>query len=96
MLFLLAMLILAATCALPVMYAWHGEAAANRRTMTGDDKEATDPRPPQPESLEGVLVAQLAADEISRRQYQRAMAKLAARDDERRPLSVPPEQGPAV
>ena len=35
-----------------------------------------------PESLEGVLVAQLAAGEINRRQYHRAMEQAAARDDE--------------
>lgn len=49
-----------------------------------------------PESLEGVLVAQLAADEITRHQYMRAMEQLAARDDERHPLSVPPEVGGAA
>jgi len=48
-----------------------------------------------PESLEGVLVAQLARGQISRRQYLRAMELLAARDDERHPLAVPPETGPA-
>lgn len=47
----------------------------------------------QPESLEGVLVAQLSAAEINRHQYVRAMEQLAARDDERHPLSVPPEIG---
>jgi hypothetical protein len=53
------------------------------------------PRPGRPESLEGVLVAKLMADEISRIQYLHAMAGLAARDDERHPLAVPPEIGPA-
>ncbi|WP_412750462.1 hypothetical protein [Krasilnikovia sp. M28-CT-15] len=46
---------------------------------------------PSPESLEGVLVAQLRAGEITRRQYLRAMALLAARDDERHPLAPPPD-----
>ena len=49
--------------------------------------------PGAPRSLEGVLVAQLAGGEISRSQYARAMAQLAARDEERHPLSVPPEVG---
>jgi hypothetical protein len=48
------------------------------------------------ESLEGVLVTQLAAAEISRRQYLHAMECLAARDEKRRPLAVPDEAGPAT
>jgi Na+-transporting methylmalonyl-CoA/oxaloacetate decarboxylase gamma subunit len=43
----------------------------------------------RPETLEGVMVAQLSAGEISRRQYLRAMERIAARDDERHPLTVP-------
>jgi hypothetical protein len=42
------------------------------------------------DSLEGALVAQLGAGEITRPQYLRAMERLAARDDERNPLVVPP------
>jgi len=49
-----------------------------------------------PESLEGVLVGQLAAAVISRRQYVRAMERLAARDDKRNPVVVPPETGSAA
>jgi hypothetical protein len=41
-------------------------------------------------SLEGALVRQVRAGEISRRQYGRAMERIAARDDERDPLAVPP------
>ncbi|MEV4536679.1 hypothetical protein AB0J82_23115 [Asanoa sp. NPDC049518] len=44
-----------------------------------------------PETLEGALVAQLATSEITQRQYIRAMESLAARDEVRRPLTVPPE-----
>jgi hypothetical protein len=47
------------------------------------------------ESLEGVLVAQLMAGEITRGQYQRAVEGLAARDEDRHPLALPPEIGPA-
>lgn len=49
----------------------------------------------RPESLEGVLTAQLAAGAITCGQYVKAMEGLAARDDERHPLAVPPEIGPA-
>jgi hypothetical protein len=42
-----------------------------------------------PESLEGVLVAQMTTGEITRRQYLRAMAELAERDAKRHPMSVP-------
>lgn len=41
-------------------------------------------------SLEGALTGQLLAGEISATQYRYALARLAARDDERHPLSVPP------
>ncbi|MEV4640033.1 hypothetical protein AB0J80_22055 [Actinoplanes sp. NPDC049548] len=50
----------------------------------------------EPETLEGALVAQLATGDITRRQYVRAMEILAARDDERHPLAVPPDTGPAA
>ena len=49
-----------------------------------------------PESLEGVLVEQLTAAVISRRQYIRAMERLAARDEKRNPVVVPPETGSAA
>jgi hypothetical protein len=42
-----------------------------------------------PQSLEGVLCAQLMDGEITQMQYVRSMAGLAARDDERHPLTVP-------
>jgi hypothetical protein len=41
-------------------------------------------------SLEGALACQLLAGEIDPGQYQRALARLAARDHERHPLSAPP------
>jgi hypothetical protein len=63
-------------------------------------EESADPvpaprRPAPPESLEGALVAQLTAGDIARRQYLHAMERLAARDDERHPLTVPPKAGSA-
>ncbi|GLX99830.1 MULTISPECIES: hypothetical protein [Actinoplanes] len=42
-----------------------------------------------PESLEGVLCAQLIEGEITRGQYRRSMAGIAARDEVRHPLVVP-------
>ncbi|MFG1604695.1 hypothetical protein [Actinoplanes sp. NPDC049265] len=45
--------------------------------------------PSAPGSLEGVLAAQLADGEITRGQYRRAMTQIAAREEERRPMSVP-------
>jgi hypothetical protein len=62
-------------------------------------RSKTDPRSPattsssKPESLEGVLVSQLAAGEITSRQYLRTMESLAAREDERNPMSVPSDGG---
>lgn len=50
---------------------------------------------PRPESLEGVLVAQLMAGEITRSQYLKAVERLAARENERQLPAVPPEIGPA-
>jgi uncharacterized membrane protein len=44
---------------------------------------------PSPDSLEGVLVTQLTQGEISRGQYRRAMSQIAAREEARRPMSVP-------
>ncbi|MEU4428858.1 hypothetical protein AB0F81_50310 [Actinoplanes sp. NPDC024001] len=51
------------------------------------------PVPPLPraESTEGLLVAQLLRGELTRPQYHRAMACLAARDETRHPLSLPGE-----
>ncbi|MEV0900472.1 hypothetical protein [Actinoplanes sp. NPDC049802] len=48
------------------------------------------PSPPErPTTLEGALAAQLIRGEISSRQYRRAVAKLAARDDQLRPVRPP-------
>jgi uncharacterized membrane protein len=45
----------------------------------------------RPETLEGVLVRQLVDGEISGPQYRRAMRRLAERDADRHPMTVPPE-----
>jgi hypothetical protein len=47
-----------------------------------------------PDSLEGVLTAQLMAGEISRPQYVRALERIAARDERRHPMSVPRDYRP--
>ncbi|MBB3101468.1 hypothetical protein FHR83_009197 [Actinoplanes campanulatus] len=47
-----------------------------------------------PTTLEGALVAQLVHGEITRTQYHAALAGLAARDDERNPLSAPGNDRP--
>src|SRR5689334_23334997 len=64
-----------------------GESPSTPSAATGRDV---------PESLEGVLVEQLSTAVISRRQYIRAMERLAARDDKRNPVVVPPETGSAA
>jgi hypothetical protein len=56
-----------------------------------------DPAPPQrapapPDSLEGALVAQLAAGAITRAQYLRAMEFIALREDCRDPLDMPSDE----
>lgn len=68
----------------------------NRRMPRLPDAPASSAQPSaRRESLEGVLVAKLMAGGITTDQYLHAMEGLAARDDERHPLAVPPELGPA-
>jgi hypothetical protein len=57
--------------------------------------EPDTPHAAETESLEGVLVAKRLAGEISTTQYRHAIEGLAARDDDRHPLSVPPDPGSA-
>ncbi|GIE54136.1 hypothetical protein Ani05nite_76700 [Amorphoplanes nipponensis] len=57
---------------------------------TAAEESGPDPAEPKPETLEGVLVRQLMADEISGPQYRRAMQRLAERDADRHPLTLPP------
>jgi hypothetical protein len=78
----LLILVLAAACVLAV-----------RGVRADASAEAEPPAVPEalyaPQSLEGVLCAQLMDGEITRRQYVRSMAGIAARDEERHPLTVP-------
>ncbi|WP_127509070.1 hypothetical protein [Actinoplanes solisilvae] len=85
---LMAFVVLAGMCSLPFIFGWYDKAAKKPHDVAEDQRRET-----RPESLEGVLVAQLVADEITRGQYHRAMAKIAARDDDRHPLAVPPSPG---
>ncbi|BEL05973.1 hypothetical protein Q0Z83_041640 [Actinoplanes sichuanensis] len=57
----------------------------------GDDGVS---RETAPTTLEGALVTQLLQGGISRAQYQQALSRLAARDDERNPMSVPGSDRP--
>jgi hypothetical protein len=49
----------------------------------------------RPDTLEGVLADQLIDGLITRPQYLRAMEHVAASDNKRRPLAVPPKFGSA-
>ncbi|SFF73032.1 hypothetical protein SAMN05421541_119144 [Actinoplanes philippinensis] len=48
-----------------------------------------EPAGPAPLSLEGTLVAGLLGGEFSREQYRGAVARLAAREEERNPMALP-------
>ncbi|GIF02071.1 hypothetical protein [Paractinoplanes rishiriensis] len=91
----------AAIILVSVLAAWAFPSAgiddAHATAGTGKAAKRPDGEPVRkPESLEGVLVAQLVAGTISPVQYRRAVERIAARDEERHPLTVPPENGPAA
>jgi hypothetical protein len=90
---ILFVLIVIAICAVAVWTQPDGSPIGQRRAEAAGETAASSSA--HPESLEGVLVAQLLAGEISRGQYLRAIEGLAARDDDRHPLTVPPETGSA-
>jgi len=96
MVFLILFVATVATVCLLTVWSWPNlaEDAQARR----DDRPAQPGPAPatKPESLEGVLVAQLMAGELSTAQYRHAIEGLAARDDDRHPLAVPRENGPAA
>ncbi|GAA4976459.1 hypothetical protein [Actinoplanes utahensis] len=54
-----------------------------------EPEDARAERGPEPTTLEGALAAQLISGEIGAAQYRVAVARLAARDEERNPMSVP-------
>ena len=76
--------------AIVVATAWSAVKDAERKGMD----EAAEPAPVPavagvPETLEGVLARQLVEGEITGAQYRRAVHKLAERDADRHPLTVP-------
>jgi hypothetical protein len=87
LLIVLGMTLLVACAAL-----WPGHQEPAGAETTGAEPAGAEPTAPLDvaTSLEGALASQLLAGEINPRQYQRALARLAARDDERHPLPLPP------
>lgn len=71
------------------------KARSPSRSVPSESTRTSDTPADRPRSLEGVLAIQLITGEITRNQYHRALEKLATRDEERHPLAVPPEIGPA-
>jgi cbb3-type cytochrome oxidase subunit 3 len=68
--------------------------AADQRKAAADQRKAVVEQPvvvplPRMESTEGLLVAQLFRGELTGPQYRRAMECLAARDEERHPITIP-------
>lgn len=66
--------------------------AASRAAAAASKPEEPVPADDKPDSLEGVLVAQLFRGEINTAQYRRAVEGLAARDEQRHPMSVPDDE----
>jgi len=96
MLFLTLFVLTAVTiCVFAVWPALGGSSANPLRRSPAEPTPTGEIPEVRPESLEGVLVAQLMAGEVTCGQYQRAVEGLAARDEDRHPLAVPPEIGPA-
>ena len=95
MLVLILFVATVATVCLLTVWTRPGLAKDAEDVRRSEDATSGGVRPLKPESLEGVLVAQLLAAEISQLQYQHAIEGLAARDEDRHPLAVPPEIGPA-
>lgn len=81
------LLAVVAVCAWPALEDWK----ATDTESPGNDA-ATATAAAKPETLEGVLVRQLLSQEISRQQYLHAIERLAERDADRHPLSVPPNE----
>ncbi|RSM68079.1 hypothetical protein DMB66_14295 [Actinoplanes sp. ATCC 53533] len=72
--------------------AWSAIKEEEKHDKAGSASESAQAREvPKPETLEGALVRQLMEREISGRQYRHAMQRLAERDVDRHPLSIPPE-----
>ena len=76
-----------AMCMWPAFEDWKAADAAKSPEKKTDGVAAASA--PKPETLEGALVRQLFDHKINGVQYLRAMERLAERDADRHPLSVP-------
>ncbi len=79
-----------AALAVGVWAVWPSPSKTARRAARAEATEVA--RKPSPDSLEGVLVGHLLRQEITPEQYRRAVEGLAARDDQRHPMSVPGDE----
>ncbi|GAA4607225.1 putative membrane protein [Actinoplanes octamycinicus] len=77
-------LILLTTAVFAAWPAFHAATPGGATTSVDGDRS-----PARATTLEGALTAQLVRGEINREQYQRALERLAARDEAEHPLSVP-------
>ena len=89
MLFLILFVSFVVTVCMVTVWSWPTVA------KSPEPSEPSVSRVVEPESLEGVLVAKLLAAEITTAQYRHALEGLAARDEDRHPLTVPPDLGSA-
>ncbi|MCA2218725.1 hypothetical protein [Jidongwangia harbinensis] len=92
MLFFVAVMVLVLAVSVAAMWPWEEDEA---KSHDSDSPGTAAVRGAPPQTLEGALVAQLVAGEITSPQYRHAMANLAVRDADRHPLTVPPDTGPA-
>lgn len=90
MMMAIVILLWLAALAVGVWAVWPSSRAAKRAASVAEEPLAV-PRP-RLDSLEGVLVSQLLRREITPGQYRRAVEGLAARDEERHPMSVPGDE----
>ncbi|UQU61774.1 hypothetical protein COUCH_22310 [Couchioplanes caeruleus] len=93
---MLVVVVITLMAALVVGSSWPAVLDWRRATAgDGDRDRAAAPGPPGPaESLEGVLVRQVIAHEITPRQYRNAMRRLAERDADRHPMPGLPGDAP--
>ncbi|MGA5298394.1 hypothetical protein ACPCHT_00615 [Nucisporomicrobium flavum] len=93
---MVVILVLALMAALVVGSSWAAILDWKRSTDADEahDRAAVIEPPAPAESLEGVLVRQVIAHEITPRQYRNAMRRLAERDTDRHPLPGLPGDAP--
>jgi hypothetical protein len=96
MLFFVAVMVLVLAVSVVAMWPWpEDEGKPGGGDSPGTTAVPDAGRRRTPETLEGALVVQLVAGEITPPQYRYAMANLAVRDADRHPLTVPPDTGTA-